>query len=282
MGDVGALALGGALGTIAVIVRQEIVLVIMGGIFVVEAISVMAQVMYFKYTKKQYGEGRRILKMAPLHHHFEKSGWTRDAGRRAFLDHHDAAVPAGPVHPEAEMSHASTSRTSHVLILGLGASGLAMARWCARRGAQVTVADTREDAAATASAARAAAAGALRRRAVQRRAGCAGHAGRVPQPGPVAGASCDRAGSGPRARRAHGRRVEPFCRRAGGPARARALCARRARRHRHQRQDHGDGADRSTGRARGQDGGRGRQHRPDLAGHAGARRSMPAHCRRCG
>jgi phospho-N-acetylmuramoyl-pentapeptide-transferase len=76
MGDVGALALGAALGTIAVIVRQEIVLAIMGGIFVVEAISVMAQVMYFKYTKKKYGEGRRILRMAPLHHHFEKSGWT--------------------------------------------------------------------------------------------------------------------------------------------------------------------------------------------------------------
>ena len=75
MGDVGALALGGALGTIAVIVRQEIVLAIMGGIFVVEAISVMAQVMYFKYTRKKYGAGRRILKMAPLHHHFEKTGW---------------------------------------------------------------------------------------------------------------------------------------------------------------------------------------------------------------
>jgi phospho-N-acetylmuramoyl-pentapeptide-transferase len=75
MGDVGALALGGALGTIAVIVRQEIVLAIMGGIFVVEALSVMMQVMYFKYTKKRFGQGRRILKMAPLHHHFEKSGW---------------------------------------------------------------------------------------------------------------------------------------------------------------------------------------------------------------
>ena len=75
MGDVGALALGAALGTIAVIVRQEIVLAIMGGIFVAEALSVMLQVMYFKYTKKKYGEGHRILKMAPLHHHFEKSGW---------------------------------------------------------------------------------------------------------------------------------------------------------------------------------------------------------------
>jgi phospho-N-acetylmuramoyl-pentapeptide-transferase len=75
MGDVGALALGAALGTVAVIVRQEIVLAIMGGIFVVEALSVMLQVTYFKYTKRKYGTGRRILKMAPLHHHFEKSGW---------------------------------------------------------------------------------------------------------------------------------------------------------------------------------------------------------------
>ena len=75
MGDVGALALGAALGTIAVIVRQEIVLAIMGGIFVVEAISVMLQVTWFKFTKRRYGEGRRLLRMAPLHHHFEKSGW---------------------------------------------------------------------------------------------------------------------------------------------------------------------------------------------------------------
>ncbi len=75
MGDVGALALGAALGTVAVIVRQEIVLAIMGGVFVVEALSVMAQVMWFKFTKRRYGEGRRLLKMAPLHHHFEKSGW---------------------------------------------------------------------------------------------------------------------------------------------------------------------------------------------------------------
>jgi len=75
MGDVGALALGGALGAIAVIVRQEIVLFIMGGVFVVETLSVMMQVLYFKYTKRRYGEGRRILRMAPLHHHFEVGGW---------------------------------------------------------------------------------------------------------------------------------------------------------------------------------------------------------------
>jgi phospho-N-acetylmuramoyl-pentapeptide-transferase len=75
MGDVGALALGGALGTIAVITRQEIVLGIMGGVFVLEALSVMAQVAWFKWTKKRTGTGRRILLMAPLHHHFEKKGW---------------------------------------------------------------------------------------------------------------------------------------------------------------------------------------------------------------
>lgn len=74
MGDVGALALGGALGTVAVIVRQEIVLFIMGGVFVAETLSVMLQVGYFKYTKRRYGQGRRIFRMAPLHHHFEVGG----------------------------------------------------------------------------------------------------------------------------------------------------------------------------------------------------------------
>ena len=75
MGDVGALALGAALGTIAVIVRQEIVLAIIGGVFVASALSVMLQVSWFKYTKWRFGQGRRLFKMAPLHHHFEKSGW---------------------------------------------------------------------------------------------------------------------------------------------------------------------------------------------------------------
>lgn len=75
MGDVGALALGGMLGTIAIIVRQEIVLFIMGGVFVAETVSVMLQVFWFKYTKRKYGEGRRMLRMAPLHHHFEVGGW---------------------------------------------------------------------------------------------------------------------------------------------------------------------------------------------------------------
>ncbi len=75
MGDVGALSLGGALGTVAVITRQEIVLGIMGGIFVAETLSVMLQVGWFKYTKRKTGVGRRIFRMAPLHHHFEQKGW---------------------------------------------------------------------------------------------------------------------------------------------------------------------------------------------------------------
>ena len=70
MGDVGALSLGASLGTIAVIVRQEIVLVVMGGVFVAETVSVMLQVGYFKYSK-----GKRVFRMAPLHHHYELSGW---------------------------------------------------------------------------------------------------------------------------------------------------------------------------------------------------------------
>ena len=70
MGDVGALALGAALGTVAVIVRQEIVLAVMGGVFVAETLSVAAQVLYFKFTG-----GKRIFRMAPLHHHYELGGW---------------------------------------------------------------------------------------------------------------------------------------------------------------------------------------------------------------
>ena len=75
MGDVGALALGGGLGTVAVIVRQEVVLFIMGGVFVAETLSVIIQVGWFKFTKMRYGVGWRVFLMAPLHHHFEQKGW---------------------------------------------------------------------------------------------------------------------------------------------------------------------------------------------------------------
>ncbi len=75
MGDTGSLALGGALGIIAVLIHQPFVLFIAGGVFVSEAVSVMLQTGWFKYTRKRFGEGRRIFLMAPLHHHFEKKGW---------------------------------------------------------------------------------------------------------------------------------------------------------------------------------------------------------------
>jgi phospho-N-acetylmuramoyl-pentapeptide-transferase len=75
MGDTGSLALGGALGIMAVLIHQPLVLVIAGGVFVAEAVSVILQKGYFKYTRKRYGTGKRIFLMAPLHHHFEKKGW---------------------------------------------------------------------------------------------------------------------------------------------------------------------------------------------------------------
>ena len=75
MGDVGALALGAALGTVAVIVRQEIVLFIMGGVFVAETLSVMLRVAYFKYTKKKFGQRPAHPAHGALHHHFEQTGW---------------------------------------------------------------------------------------------------------------------------------------------------------------------------------------------------------------
>ncbi len=76
MGDTGSLALGGLIGYIAIVIRQELVLFLVGGIFVMEAVSVIMQVGYFKYTRKRFGEGRRIFLMSPLHHHFQRKGWT--------------------------------------------------------------------------------------------------------------------------------------------------------------------------------------------------------------
>jgi phospho-N-acetylmuramoyl-pentapeptide-transferase len=72
MGDTGSLAIGGAIAMVAILIKQEVSLVIVGGVFVLEAMSVMLQVSWFKYTKKKYGTGRRIFLIAPLHHHFEK------------------------------------------------------------------------------------------------------------------------------------------------------------------------------------------------------------------
>ncbi len=75
MGDTGSLALGGIIGALAIIVRKELLLPILCGVFFIENISVIIQVFWFKYTRKKYGEGRRVFKMAPLHHHYQKLGF---------------------------------------------------------------------------------------------------------------------------------------------------------------------------------------------------------------
>lgn len=75
LGDTGSLALGGALGGLSILIKKEFLLPIVGGIFLVETLSVILQVSYFKYTKRRTGEGKRLFLMAPLHHHFEKKGW---------------------------------------------------------------------------------------------------------------------------------------------------------------------------------------------------------------
>jgi len=75
MGDTGSLALGGAIGVVAILLKIEFLILFVGGIFVLEALSVVLQVGYFKYTARRYGRGERLFRMAPLHHHFEKAGW---------------------------------------------------------------------------------------------------------------------------------------------------------------------------------------------------------------
>jgi phospho-N-acetylmuramoyl-pentapeptide-transferase len=158
MGDVGALALGAALGTVAVIVRQEIVLLIMGGVFVAETLSVMLQVGYFKYTKKTPRRGRRILRMAPLHHHFEQTGWKETQVVVRFwiitimlvlvglsslkFERSLRSLPPEGARPAGGMMELKGTR---VLVVGLGESGLAMAKWLHRQGAHVRVADSRDN-----------------------------------------------------------------------------------------------------------------------------------------
>ena len=75
MGDTGSLALGSAMGTAAILLKKELLLILIGGVFIIEVVSVIIQTTFFKYTKRKYGEGRRVFKMAPIHHHFELQGW---------------------------------------------------------------------------------------------------------------------------------------------------------------------------------------------------------------
>jgi phospho-N-acetylmuramoyl-pentapeptide-transferase len=75
MGDTGSLAIGGAIGVMAILLKAEFLLVIVGGVFVMETVSVMMQVGWFRYTASKHGVGRRVFRMAPIHHHFEQLGW---------------------------------------------------------------------------------------------------------------------------------------------------------------------------------------------------------------
>lgn len=94
MGDTGSLTLGGIIAVFAIIIRKELLIPILCGIFLAESISVMLQVAYFKYTKRKYGEGRRIFKMTPLHHHFQKQG---NAGIQAVLQKPFNVVPESKI-----------------------------------------------------------------------------------------------------------------------------------------------------------------------------------------
>lgn len=94
MGDTGSLTLGGIIGVFAVVIHKELLLPILCGVFLVESLSVMVQVAYFKFTKRKYGEGRRVFKMTPLHHHFQKAG---NAGIQARFQ-----KPIGPI-PESKI-----------------------------------------------------------------------------------------------------------------------------------------------------------------------------------
>ncbi|MGL5731416.1 MAG: phospho-N-acetylmuramoyl-pentapeptide-transferase, partial [Bacteroidales bacterium] len=94
MGDTGSLTLGGIIAVFAIIIRKELLIPILCGIFLVENLSVIMQVFYFKYTKKRFGEGRRIFKMTPLHHHFQKPG---NSGIQAWIQKPFQAVPESKI-----------------------------------------------------------------------------------------------------------------------------------------------------------------------------------------
>ncbi len=128
MGDTGSLALGGVLGSIAVATKHEIVLAIVGGLFVLEAVSVIVQVISFKLT------GKRVFRMAPIHHHFEQLGWTEPQIVIRFWIISVVLALIGLVDLEAAviMIPITAFAGKTVAVFGLGGSGLASARRCRR------------------------------------------------------------------------------------------------------------------------------------------------------
>jgi len=138
MGDTGSLAFGGALGTVAVITKHEIVLAIIGGLFVLEAVSVMIQVASFKMT------GKRVFRMAPIHHHFEKMGWLESTVVIRFLDHCGDPRTGRSIEPEVALMDLPFAKGKHYAVLGLGKSGRSAVRALLASGAQVTAWDDHE------------------------------------------------------------------------------------------------------------------------------------------
>ncbi len=141
MGDVGSLALGGALGTVAILIKQELLLPIVGGVFVLEALSVIIQVASFKLT------GKRVFKMAPLHHHFELIGWSEPKVITRFLIVVDHLCVVQPDDAEAAVMAWHGDGFSvvgrRVVVVGAARSGIAAAELLVRRGARVVLTETR-------------------------------------------------------------------------------------------------------------------------------------------
>ena len=144
MGDVGSEALGAGLAAVAILSGHWILLLLVGLVFALEACSVVLQVSYFKYTRRKYGEGRRILRMAPLHHHYELKGWSEVQTTLRFWI---VALVAG-----ALGSRCGTVRTMissqdlgglTVAIVGAAREGAACARYLVRSGARVTLHDAK-------------------------------------------------------------------------------------------------------------------------------------------
>ena len=109
MGDTGSLTIGGIIGVSAILIRKELLLPLLGGIFLVESLSVLMQRYYFKYTRKKYGDGRRIFRMAPLHHHYQKEG-----------------IPALIQRPERALPESKITARFWIVGLILGAATLAL------------------------------------------------------------------------------------------------------------------------------------------------------------
>ncbi len=131
MGDVGALGLGGGLGTVAVLLKQEVLLLFIGGVYVIEALSVILQVASFKLR------GKRIFKMAPLHHHFEKLGWTESKIITRFWI-------VGLIHGAVRADDVETSMKldgARVVVIGMATSGVAAVELLLEKGARVRAVD---------------------------------------------------------------------------------------------------------------------------------------------